>query len=73
MRKEFKVEVVVEGLLGTLFLGASKLPIEKMEEVMNRYGAEGWDVAFMLIEKKRILLFWEREAAVITFSRSLVS
>jgi hypothetical protein len=69
--KQFKVEVVTEGLLGSLFLGASKLPIEKMEEVMNTYGRQGWDVTFMLIEKKRMLLFWEREAAIITFARSV--
>ena len=71
MTKQFKVEVVTEGLLGSLFFGASKLPIEKMEEVMNNYGRQGWDVTFMLIEKKRLLLFWEREAAIITFARSV--
>ena len=71
MTKQFKIEVVTEGILGSLFLGASKLPIEKMEEVMNQYGRQGWEVTFMLIEKKRLLLFWEREAAIITFSRSV--
>ena len=71
MTKQFKIEVVTEGLLGSLFLGASKLPIEKMEAVMNQYGRQGWDVTFMLIEKKRLLLFWEREAAIITFGRSV--
>lgn len=69
--KQFKIEVVTEGLLGSLFFGASKLPIAKMEEVMNNYGRQGWDVTFMLIEKKRLWLFWEREAAIITFFRSL--
>jgi hypothetical protein len=67
--KEFRVEVITEGALGTLFLGASKLPVQRMESVMNRYGAEGWDVSFMLVEQKRFLLFWQREAAIITFSR----
>ena len=38
-----------------------------MEKVMNKYGAEGWSVCFQVIEKKRLLLFWERESAIITF------
>ncbi len=71
MKKEFKIEVVTEGILGTLILGSSKLPINKMETVLNRYGASGWDVSYMLIEKKRMLLFWEREAVIITFSRPI--
>lgn len=71
MKKKYKVEVVKEGALGTLFVGASKLPVEKMEEVMNRYGADGWDMDFMVIEQHRMLLFWKREAAVITFSKQI--
>ena len=70
-RKQYKVEVVKEGALGTLFLGASKMPIRKMEEVMNQYGADGWNMDFMVIEKHRMLLFWQREAAIITFSKEL--
>jgi len=70
-RKEFKIEVVREGAIGTLLVGASKLPIRKMEEVMNRYGAEGWSMDFMVIEQHRMFLFWQREAAIITFSREL--
>ena len=69
MKKEYKVEVIKEAALGTIFLGSSKLPVEKMEEVMNKYGNDGWDVTFQVIEKRRLLLFWTREAAVITFSR----
>ncbi|MCH1437978.1 DUF4177 domain-containing protein [Flavobacteriales bacterium] len=71
MRKEYKVEVIKENALSSLFLGASKMPVEKMEEVMNRYGREGWDVCFQVIEQHRLLFFWTREAAVITFSREL--
>jgi hypothetical protein len=37
---------------------------------MNKYGEEGWDVSFQLIEKHRLLLFWSREAVIITFSRN---
>ena len=67
----YKVEVVSEGAIGTLLLGSSKLPVQKMEQVMNQYGYQGWTVSFMLIEKKRFLLFWQREAAVITFSKPI--
>ena len=69
--REYKVEVITEGVLGSLFFGASKLPIDKMEDRMNELGRQGWEVTFMVIEKKRLFLFWEREAAVITFSRVL--
>lgn len=68
--KEFKVEVIKEGALGTIFLGSSNLPIKKMEGVMNKYGEEGWDVSFQVIEKTRLLLFWSRESVVMTFSRN---
>lgn len=70
--KEFKVEVVKEGALGTLFFGSSILPVKKMERVMNQYGSQGWDVCFQVIEKRRLLLFWARESAIITFSRDKV-
>ena len=72
MKKQYKVEVVKEGVLGTLFLGSSKLPIKKIEEVMNEYGKDGWDVSFQVIEKSRMWLFWEREALIITFVKDIL-
>ena len=69
MKKEFKVEIIKEGALGTIFLGSSKLPLKKMESVMNQYGEQSWDVSFQLIERYRMLFFWSREAVIITFSR----
>ncbi|CAI8309853.1 MAG: Uncharacterised protein [Cryomorphaceae bacterium] len=71
MKKEYKVEVVKESALSSLFLGSSKMPIKKMEAIMNKYGQEGWDVSFQVIEKRRLLFFWTREAVVITFVRSI--
>ena len=70
MKKEYKVEVVKEGALGTIFLGSSKMPLKKMEEVMNKYGKDGWDVSFQVIEKARMWLFWQREAVIITFVKN---
>ena len=61
MKKEFKVEIIKEGALGTILLGSSKLPLKKMESVMNQYGEQGWDVSFFFIYsdgtvEKRIIL-----------------
>jgi len=71
MRKEYKIITVEEGALGTIFLGASKIPIERMEAALNQHGQEGWGVEFQLIEQKRMALFWSRESVVITLSREL--
>lgn len=69
--RKYKIEVITEGALGTLFAGASKMPVAKMEEMLNRYGQMGWRMDFMVIEQRRMALLWKREAAVITFSRSV--
>jgi hypothetical protein len=69
MAKEYKVEAVTEGGCGSIFLGASVLPTKKMESVMNEYAAKGYKMEFIVLESRRMLLFWTREAAVITFSR----
>jgi len=69
MYKEYKVLHVVEGGVGTIFLGASGIPIKKMETALNEHAAGGWQVVFQVIEKKRFLLFWQREAVIITLGR----
>jgi hypothetical protein len=67
--KEYKVIYIVEGGLGTIFLGASGIPVKKMETVLNKEATDGWQVVFQIIENKRFLLFWNREAVVITLGR----
>ncbi len=67
--KEYKVLHVVEGGIGTIFLGASGIPIKKMELLLNKEAADGWNVVFQLIEQKRFFLFWTREAVIITLGR----
>ena len=49
MKKQYKVEVVKEGVLGTLFLGSSKLPIKKIEEVT--VSADLFDVGLLFFRK----------------------
>lgn len=67
--KEYKMIHVVEGALGTLFLGASGLPIQKMEAALNEAAQDGWQVVFQVVEQKRFMLFWKREAVLITLGR----
>jgi hypothetical protein len=67
--KEYKVIHIVEGGLGTIFLGSSGIPIKKMEIILNKEVSDGWQVVFQVVEKKRFLLFWQREAVIITLGR----
>lgn len=66
---QYKVIHVVEGGLGTIFFGASGIPIKKMEAVLNKEAAEGWQVVFQLVEQKRFMLLWQREAVILTLGR----
>ena len=67
--KEYKILHIMEGGMGTIFLGASGMPIKKMEIALNKEAADGWRMVFQVIEQKRFLLFWKREAAIITLGR----
>jgi len=66
---EYKVIYVAEGGCGTIFFGASGLPLKKIEVELNSHASQGWQHVFQVIEKKRFWLFWEREAAIITLGR----
>ena len=67
--KEYKVIHIAEGGCGTIFLGASGLPLKKIEAELNAQAAQGWQVVFQLIEQKRFWLFWSREAMIVTLGR----
>ena len=66
---EYKVIYVTEGGCGTLILGSSGLPIQRIEAELNAHAADGWQMVFQTLENKRFLLFWTREAAIITLAR----
>ena len=66
---EYRVEVIMEGGIGTVLAGSSKLSINKLNNLLYRYGRDGWRMDFMLLEQRRMLLLWKREAVIITFSR----
>ncbi len=67
--QEYKVVEVAENGLGNLLLAGAHFPLKKMENTLNQYAAEGWQVIMQVVEKKRFLLFWTRESVVITLGR----
>lgn len=67
--KEYKVLQVAEGALGTLFLGASGMPLKKLEATLNEEASDGWQLVFQVVEKRRFWLFWSRESVIITLGR----
>ncbi len=67
--KEYKVVHIVEGGCGTILLGASGIPIKKMEVTLNELASQGWQVVFQVIERKRFMLLWVREAVIVTLGR----
>ena len=66
---EYKVVVYREGILGSLFLGDSKVDPVKFSEFLNRSGAEGWEVVTMERESRRMLLLFSREAFLVVMKR----
>jgi hypothetical protein len=66
---KYKVIAVAEGAIGTIFLGASGFPLQRLEEVLNEEAEDGWQLVFQVVEKRRMMLFWSRETVVITLGR----
>lgn len=72
MTQKFQYKVVIyrEGMLGSLFLGGSKVDPLKFSEFLNRNGEEGWEVVTMEREIRRMLLFFEREAFLVVMKKA---
>ena len=66
---EYKVAVYRENMLGSLFLGGSKVDPVKFSEFLNRNGEEGWEVVSMEREIRRMLLFFSREAFLVIMKK----
>ena len=67
---EYKVAVYREGMLGSLFLGGSKVDPLKFSDFLNKNGEEGWEVVTMEREIRRMLLFFSREAFMVIMKRA---
>lgn len=67
--KQYQVVIYQEGLLGSLFLGQSKVDPERFSEFLNRQAEKGWRVVTMEREIRRTLLLWSREAFLVVMER----
>lgn len=65
----YKVSEVSESGISVIFLGASSVPIQKVEMELNRMESQGWKLAFQVVEKKRFMLFWSVDRVILTFHR----
>ena len=68
---EYKVALYREGMLGSLFLGGSKVDPIKFSDFLNANGADGWEVVTMEREIRRMLLFFSREAFMVIMKREV--
>ncbi len=71
--KQYKVEMIKEGGLSTVLFGTGKLPLLRIEETLNLRAEDGWEMQFMVIEKRRLFWLLEREVAIITLVRDVPS
>ena len=67
--KEYKAVIYREGILGSLFLGESKVDPDRFSEFLNEYAAQGWRVVTMEREIRRMLLVSSREAYLVILER----
>ena len=68
---EYKVIIYREPLLGSMFLGGSRVDPVRYSEFLNKNAAEGWKVVTMEREQRRELLFWKREAFLTILEREV--
>lgn len=66
---EYKVAIYRESMLGSLFLGGSKVDPLKFSEFLNLNGEDGWEVVSMEREIRRMLLFFSREAFLVIMKK----
>lgn len=66
---EYKVFLYSESIFSSIFLNGGKVDPERLEEQLNKLGADGWEVVAMQRENRRTFLFWSREAFIFILKR----
>ena len=68
---EYKVAIYREPLLGSIFLGGSRVNPERYSEFLNKNAKDGWEVVTMERESRRELIFFSREAFLTIMKREV--
>jgi hypothetical protein len=66
---EYKVVIYREPLLGSIFLGGSRVDPLRYSNFLNTNAAEGWKVITMEREIRREFIFFKREAFLTILER----
>lgn len=72
MKYEYKTVIYKEGLFSSVILGDSKVNPERMTDMLNEFGRQGWRVVTMERESRRSLLFFNREAFLIVLEKQII-
>lgn len=70
---EYKAVIYREPLLGSIFLGASRIDPRKFTNFLNENAKDGWDVVTMEKDVRRELIFFRREGYVVILKREVNS
>ena len=68
---EYKVTIYREPLLGSIFLGGSRVDPERYSTFLNKNAKDGWEVVTMERESRRELIFFNREAFLTIMKRTV--
>lgn len=68
---EYKVAIYREPLLGSIFLGGSRVDPQRYSKFLNENAEDGWEVVAMERELRRELLFFKREAFLTIMKREV--
>ena len=72
-RVEYKVVIYREPLLGSIFLGGSRVDPKRYSDFLNENAREGWRVVTMERESRREFIFFNREAFLTILERTVAA
>lgn len=70
---EYKVVIYREPLLGSVFLGGSRVDPKRYSDFLNENAREGWRVVTMERETRREFIFFNREAFLTILERDVAA